>query len=331
MWEMTSCLLRLPYLLALGVCRIVFKKVHGPNFLGLWARNSFVLGYFVPFKSDLDLTLHLSTSPDSTAIRRHNMTYHILKLLFPFLGEINTVADESLSDSVQFLNHFELMRDPRLHSLISARTPVPIASRSAAVCFLLRMLESDYRNLTHRPQSRLKKWTHHRSAISDSLKIVDLPQLSPEDMLEGIYRIILVLSDNSFLTSAKEAQTWLHLYFQCRLKGIPLSELEPLFRSRSWLPIFLPHRAMMFQLKYQVANTLYQEILHHQLIWEVNGIRSQTPFHFTEQHLENQEKTVKEFLSTWKIHPAYRKKTCDAILGRSVGEFPSQNEIDLQV
>jgi hypothetical protein len=157
------------------ILKILFKTDNS----NAWIRNSFHLGTAVPGISDLDITVNFYNAPSFHEVQSIRKKYAFLKLLFPFMGEMNILVESELKFALPFFNKYEAARDPHLNQYEYIDTDEMKAA------FLLRMYEADLKNLSSIPKLREKKWKSHLE--STSLSIIDISE--PKRLLESILKL----------------------------------------------------------------------------------------------------------------------------------------------
>lgn len=279
---------RLPYTLGFKILQMSLNSLP----LEMWARNSFITEAFLPFKSDLDLTLWFEKQPDDSELESLWRTYSRLKKLIPFLGEINLHVRDEAKGFVNLANPFELKRDPKLPKKLDYCAAE--SSRADETVFLLRMLDADARNIKTRPDKRVRKWRYHLAQVGAA----HLPEpLSLESIVTAIIQRSPLANDEK----ATAVQSLL-VYFEVRADGKDYYDLTP----NKDLMTFLPHYYCYHRDKITAFSGARAEISIRQLSWEVWGLSSQFRLFLLagqknlHQHLENLIHFTSAALST---HP----------------------------
>ena len=169
-----------PYLLANFVVQRILKSpsVH------IWPRNSFVLKNLISGFSDLDFSLYFLGRVEHYTVKQKILNLKKLSFYFPFIGETNVYSSETLDLVKITINPYELKRDPQLNDIIGE---IP-SFECDKIVYLLRMLDSDQKNLKHFILLRQKKWKYHL----DSAGLSNIPaDLTFQNILMSINHQVL--------------------------------------------------------------------------------------------------------------------------------------------
>ncbi len=141
----------LPYRIAAIATKTLINNSHTK----VWPRNSFVTKKIVAAMSDLDLTIIITKIGQEKVVTRK---YKFLKIIFPFLGEMNIYDKKPVLNFIELANSYELDRDPHLLEEFSFHKK---ATPYEKIVFFCKILESDQENLKSIPEYRRKKWEKH--------------------------------------------------------------------------------------------------------------------------------------------------------------------------
>ncbi|MFP5490941.1 MAG: hypothetical protein ACLGG0_05535 [Bacteriovoracia bacterium] len=254
----------LPYHVAHFLVITIAKKLN----IICWSRNSYHHKRIVPGISDLDFTVLHTNALGLSQLNLFLSFYHFAKKIIPILGEINIYRHEMIDLTAKWLNPFELRRDPKLKSHLVAN-PEDAFNRFT---YLLRMLESDAKNLKLRASSRQKKWNFHLSEAG----LASQEQLNPQELI----RIISTLNPTSL--AEEDVILFLHRYIQ---DGTQLTYSH--LRTNRVIKVFMvlyPHRWLVHANGLNDvdiclgANSFDEgevELILNQLQWELVGIQTQ--------------------------------------------------------
>ena len=277
---------RLPYSGALGLGQLLARTSSRGARARLWARNSFVLGSFVPFLSDLDLTCWFDETPTPRALRRVQRRLRLLKRVFPFLGETGFYFAPSSPTWIALMNPVEFDRDPKLRARLGL--PEREATGPEATAALLRYLETDWHNLRRNPWIRAPKWAYHLSrldlqlppAMRLSRKERRLKPVPIEDVLRALTKAVLHplrLGDSAEASAAETVMSVLEKKARgIALHTLPLGEVEL---------AFFPHRFCFHERFETIHDPGKAQVLVHQLAWELWGLSCQLPSLAADDHL----------------------------------------------
>lgn len=230
---------RLPYWSALLFLKLTSSEA-------LFPRNSFVTQTMTLGLSDLDLTAVYDAQPSALVLENLRSFHQRMKVLFPFLGELNTYSSQCISVFIDYVNPYEQQRDPYLVTY-SKKAP----SRAHGMVFLARLFEADKHQLAITPEWREKKWqTHFQSVGLDKRE-------------ENILSQFLTCFEG--LVGDPEE---LRLYWDGRLKGAQGDGLLDL--------LFRPYEWEVMQMKTVHSLTEPQaQVLQESLHWELWGLLGQ--------------------------------------------------------
>lgn len=184
----------------------------------VWPRHSYVLGSFIPVKSDLDLSVYIE---NPKTIKNFILYYNLLKKIIPFLGELALYTPETINYIKQTsFNGFELERDPLLIEKFNIDIKKSVNfNRENAFTYLLMALINDFHKLKKNSKGRYKKWqqhfTHIKLSLVDNDNIKDNLELNPELLLFSIFSALIILApktQNSLLL-----RTYLRMYIELLL------------------------------------------------------------------------------------------------------------------
>jgi hypothetical protein len=162
--------------LGTGSYRLTFRAVRALLSLKrskAWARNSLHFGDVIPLLSDIDVSFYITNDGTDDApgeILRLKRRLKMIKKLIPVMGEANFYTPDLARFVLRNGNRHELDRDPLLRTVAGLPQQEAPArdgdgdSESDKLVFLLRMLESDFKNLTTRSTLREQKWHRHLKA-----------------------------------------------------------------------------------------------------------------------------------------------------------------------
>jgi hypothetical protein len=160
-WLIPLWMKLIPYHLGFFISKKIFLNTFKHS--KLWVRNSVQRKTLVFGLSDLDLTLLTDSPIDRNHFFRTNKK---VKMLVPFLGEINFYQKNQFDFIAKTINSFELERDHHLQSFIVFS---PQLEEAEKVVFLLRMLRSDKALLRGENHYRQNKWRDHFRMLHLSL------------------------------------------------------------------------------------------------------------------------------------------------------------------
>lgn len=249
------------YLMAYSSFKLTLKLVCNVD---VWIRHSFIEPTFVPFKSDLDLSVYIKNISDEDKFLK---VYKIFKFIFPFLGEVNALSTDKIKIlSEHNLNDLYLKRDPILCKKIDLIKRK--VSNQDAVAYLLRFLKSDYKNVVYKPKKRFNKWLNHFDQIGSALDIKIYYEKNI-DLICVIYNQILALSvcevsesDRYKLALCFESFQNPHLHY--------LNHDIASYEKLVWK--YLPQEIYRFNnLKVPVLTGNDVQFLKSQLRWEILG------------------------------------------------------------
>lgn len=249
---------------------IIVRFLANQHNLLCWSRNSYQHKRVVPGLSDIDFTILYSLQHSSMHLNNFLSLYAQLKKIMPILGEINSYQMETLYLTEKWANPYELNRDPLLKKYITPRPNEPFAR----FCYLLRMLESDAKNLKHSPQNRTKKWSYHLSEA----------QLATLNKLQ----LNLLISSITSLKTVPYSQDEINDFLIRFIKDGPQATYSYLRFNRAikLFIVLLPHRWLVIAngmndveicLKANQFNSDEVNLILHQIYWELAGLQAQVP------------------------------------------------------
>jgi hypothetical protein len=250
----------------------------------VWARNSYRLGNWIPFQSDVDLSLWMPHEPDTQAIQNIRSTHAAVKKLLPVLGEMNLYVADDRKWTELLINRFELDRDPQLSEKILAHGAV--GARFEAAAFLLRMLESDIARVLHRPQGRQAKWAVHAARVEEVLKhevtggdgVRFWGENPDRPLVRGILEAISwILYGNGEIPPADREGfvDVLERYLRSTDQGEPAHLLVSLLDENPGLWAAFPHRFCFRTEGLPILDGIWRSLAQAQVCWELFGMLTQ--------------------------------------------------------
>ncbi len=241
---------------------------------GVWARNSYALGYLEPGFSDLDITLY--SKIESEQANSFLRFYAWLKIFLPFLGEINFYTDRKIEQLKIYANSFEISRDPKLQELMQTSG---VFSRYEAAVFLLRQIEKDFNQIERFPHKRIKKWKFHYQQmilIFPELEISSKVPFDPVRIRETILLLILQLCNIRNPVLESNALQSLEFYLELSSRNFNFYKISPSGFSDPWFFCWAFPKLQANQV-YPVKLTEDQNsFIECQFTWEICGYLSQT-------------------------------------------------------
>ena len=233
--------------------------------ISIWARNSFILGYFSRH-SDLDLTFFGDFKGEySSFLFKSLLKFHI--------GEINYYKEED-KRWAKLANPIELERDPNLEKRWGIQSPH--WTKAQVLVFLLRMAGSDvFLQDERKAEARKKKWEFHMGRINRHF---------PDQNLD--------LKEFNLLAVKKYIAAFLP-------SDAPKDLLELAECTDSeWARVLAPHRWLVFfrTVRPELPSSCFlgglgQEIQAEQIKWEMWGLlgqfRSSEEIDNTLEHLQH--------------------------------------------
>ena len=240
--------------------------------LRLSPRNSYVLGSFVPLVSDLDLTILLRGPIGDDTSQKIQSDLDDLTRIFPFIGESNVYFEQALDFLLDFMNPFELERDPELKSL-AFKGPERLDLKTLAAVFLFRMLDADLLSLTARPRYRVKKWLSHSGMVTRVLgKRYERDFLSSDPNVSILTELVLELLELKDPLRSEVAEQ-IARSFELKLAGKPAWHFD--YPPLMW--ILTPH-VLVYSREPQAIPAAPPELARFfigQIEWEIWGIGTQ--------------------------------------------------------
>jgi len=282
-----------PYLVALSTVEQFAIKIFSRENCQLWARNSFITDSFKPLISDLDITVLLREPPSSEQLARFKQILRKIRLFFPPLGECNFYIESQAKRLSRWANPWEIQRDPRLFSWLSA-VPAEISPSAYKCVFILRMLENDLENLYRTPKLRQNKWISHLQAVE-----APIPDwTNSTTIISGIIRSSLALAQLESDQAVSLAQKDIEAYFKHQIAT----------GKNPWIPpkkspsacVFFPHRFCHRPLSLKITTQAQGNIVLAQIAWEAWGLASQYLLNSDKEnmsiYLQNLHKSLHTFL-----------------------------------
>jgi hypothetical protein len=263
------------YRAALKSFQLGIQVYGGKTHAQVWARNSYRLGNWTAFQSDIDLSVWMAREPKAGEVARLVRTHQRVKKVFPFLGEINLYIATDLKWVELLINAFELERDPQLAKKITTQSPLEL--RFHAASFLLRMLESDIERVLNEPEGRRPKWDAHFARVTTLVggKECGIWEGFPErSLLRGIVELIVHLLE----LPSEERQKFteqLELYFQSIGRDVPTHLLAPLLADEPYLWAAFPQCFCFRTENRPVLEGALSGLAQAQLSWEFAGMLAQ--------------------------------------------------------
>lgn len=242
---------------------------------GVWARNSYKLKALEPGFSDIDITICLTNSKNTTRLGLFLSFYAGIKKLFPFFGEVNVYRPSMMGFLLENHNGFELMRDPVLCEKFNLdRTKDPVE----AAVFLFRQLEADIYNLQNYPEKRIKKWESHINMINKALPELKLKEHIPfnkNKLIETATFSIIFLNNIWDPFEVEELKEKLYFYFELVSKGVDFERLQYLMNKDSWFISWKSFRNLDEEKATNILSDKQLAFLIRQIRWEVSGVLTQ--------------------------------------------------------
>lgn len=282
--QLQSFLLRFPRFFGVAVYWAVYSlyRVYVRIFYKgsrVWTRNTYRNGNWIPFVSDIDLSILLPPVYSTNLIEQIQLRHYAWRRYLPIVGELNIYHPAKLSEVAQNINIFELSRDPDLQSLLKPqmqRSDMFIWDR---ITFLLRMLEYDSK-LLFAPEQRQRKWRNHFQDseldapfwIDRRVVVAVIVKLIGEQGLEGLSESFLKEAIHSFLEASDQEVPW-HQWVQAN-------------KYASVLGALFPHR---FCFAIELKSKHFVGLQRSQIRWELHAALLQSPdgcyFESLAQHL----------------------------------------------
>lgn len=224
---------------------------------GIWYRNSLYLNYFRFGKSDIDVTVVLSSDGNvTTAAANLADKLH----LCPLIKEINTYYPFSLRFTPKLINAFELKKDPDLSKIVKS------SNNSAAdqFTYLLRMYFSNLAQKSFTSRD-LEKWNYHFS-------LVGKPQLSAS-LKTGMGRAeLLSVIASEHPQNIKET---IHYASESFLKHTELYDQYVHCKHKEILAMILPQHFCFAETSGEMKDQWIEEIFVSQMSWEIWAMMTQ--------------------------------------------------------
>ena len=230
-----NSILKLPYDICLFLFNLTCKLVLNAE---VWPRHSYLLPYFEPTKSDLDISVFLNRPGSRKAF---TVIYRIFKLFFPFLGEYNIYDADNIAFFRKYqANPFEISRDPLLIEKFLPEYKEADYKKNQALVFLQRLFVSDYHNLKDSRNIRLEKWRAYFGQIDRELfvkrKILKAPlDLIPYNVSRSVATAVIYLTN---ITDHRTAELE-------RLNFMFSVELSLFYKNYPWSDHLLEHMPLL--------------------------------------------------------------------------------------
>ncbi|CBW27897.1 hypothetical protein BMS_3140 [Halobacteriovorax marinus SJ] len=292
MTRLYKILSKLPYPLQelpYSLCWIVTKTYLKNNQVELWPRNSYVSKRIVAALSDLDLTIIVSKGGlEEKVIRKYNH----LKIIFPFLGEINMYPAKEVQDFIPIANKYELERDPRLCKDYGISKEENIYEK---IVFLCKLIESDQENLKNNPLYRKKKWEKHLTdlGLSSEIDFESLIQLLNSQCSE------IGIDASNFLNhyyqeNRTQKTSCDNFYRECK----NIKEYILLYPFR-WIGSSLTCESFFHDIELIKSFTKHElSLLEAQLNWEIWGLFSQYLHNLHKATLHTHLENIRQVMDT---------------------------------
>ncbi len=257
------------YGLAFKGLQFGIQVYRGDTHAQVWTRNSYRLGNWVPFVSDIDVSVWMAHPPSSRDLARFKSAYSRMKKLFPVIGNVNLYIATEKHWTEQLINRFELERDPQLAKKLSPRSPIKPEVQAAA--FLLRMVEKDIDSILAHPEAMKAKWNAHIRRMAQVIPKakVDVWKGFPErTLLRGILDSVADLLDLPE-GEQKDFAEPMELYFQSLGRKVPLDLLRPLASKNAAYCAGLPHRFCFETESHPALGDSYVSLARAQISWEI--------------------------------------------------------------
>lgn len=248
----------LPIYKALNSLVVFYLQGRG---IDIWPRNSFTSGALTPPLSDLDYTIiyHEKNISKSEVLDKVNY----IKKIVPLFREANVYPQQYLKEIAQFINPYELKRDPRLKEFLSRQNLMnQTIVKSHALVFIVKAFEHDIEYLSKYPRLRIARWKNLFSLIDQ--------KLSPDhSLLENISWVICKFAD------MEEYQAKLIDFVQT---GFDFNHSKSDIFSILFPIKYLIHRFdahLSLELPLNRLTEYQQEILVAFFEWEIAGLLSQ--------------------------------------------------------
>lgn len=226
--------LKLPF----QVCFLLFKALAKICCsVEVTARHSFVANSFQPFKSDIDMTFFLESAEQELAMAR---LYRAGRRLFPYFGEYVRYNPRMISFLKQYpLNGYEIERDPALLARLGELNEAGLYfSNAYALTYLQAALLSDYKNLLHRPLSRVKKWRFHFDHVNRILK--KNLELDENDIIISVLTSLMRLSYSPDLQSGMIERAKIAVMLDYHHAGHNTIDLKALAECEAYMWVYFP-------------------------------------------------------------------------------------------
>lgn len=241
-----------------------------------WARNSVYFKEEVFGLSDLDITIYAPQGLAPGSLKKRMITYYLklLRIFFPFVGEVVIYDDRSIRDYLPLASAIELRRDPLLLKRVGGEN----SYHDLRQAFILNWIFNDYHRMDQSILQRRNKVDRFRNLLAMESKSF----FSAEDLLMDL------LKDFDFLKGEDKRAQWFealqHFLRAYRINQTPINE---------WLR---DHRA-------------YEEViaLCYPQIWMGAAIHNDS-FYDTLHRLKGRGREEKEILAqqiSWELWGLY--------------------------
>lgn len=227
-----------------------------PEIERVWYRNSLALGYWMPGKSDIDVSIQIKKI-DTQLGRKIAHHHRLFRSKCKLLGELVIFSEHHADFLLQCINYYELQRDPFLLQLTrSIKNPSP----EEKIIFLNKFIVAN--------------WNHsNRRFIREEkiLYLLDLLKLqSPTLDLNGLKSLLGELLKTSFDNDVES------FYQATQRNHCPLSITQTSFYG------LLYNKLYFHNIKF-VPTQMDQRLLYLNLKWELWGC-------FTFRYFEDEDK-----------------------------------------
>lgn len=117
-----------------------------PGIERVWFRNSLALGYWVPGKSDIDISIQVKKI-DNKLGRKIARCHKLFRSKCKLLGELVIFSEYHADSLLQCINYYELQRDP---ILLQFTGPIKSPSQEEKIIFLHKFIVANWDHNNHR-------------------------------------------------------------------------------------------------------------------------------------------------------------------------------------
>lgn len=154
----------------------------------IWYRNSLKFNYVKFLKSDIDITI-LILENSSTDLANNIYTYHLsIRSILKIFGELAIYYKRDLSTISNYINKFELKRDPELLRLIYTQTDFK-TTREEALIFIFQFYLANF--------NKLKKIKSRNEKLNFYLNLIQAPIINFEELPSYILSFYDIIDSNS--------------------------------------------------------------------------------------------------------------------------------------